>query len=63
MSRCSTFPMVLACLIGLALGYAPAHARQEATTMPSARSEAKLKLETTVDEGTGHRTSTGTYTV
>ncbi|MCH7572936.1 MAG: alpha/beta fold hydrolase [Planctomycetes bacterium] len=63
MSRRSSFSKVLVCFIGLAFGYVPAHARQEATTMPSARSEAKLKLETTVDEGTGHRTSTGTYTV
>ena len=63
MSRRSSFSKVLACFIGLAFGYVPAHARQDATTMPSARSEAKLKLETTVDEGTGHRTATGTYTV
>lgn len=63
MSRRSSFSKVLACFIGLALGYAPAHARQEATTMPSVRENAKLKLETTVDDDTGHRISRGTYTV
>lgn len=63
MSRRSSFPKVFACFIGLALGYAPAHARQETTTMPSSPGYAKLKLVTTVDEETGHRTSTGTYTV